>query len=188
VCVLLVTLGRWGATSGGRSWEATEAKAQSRPQAGRSHISIPCAFTERLARDSADWHPVTAIQPGSNRTQTPSPRYCLGTDDLRRDIFSQVVHGSRTCLGIGLASALLAASVGILIGSLAGYYGGWLDDVLMHVTEMVPLVPRFFLAILVSALFGPSLRHVDDLEDTAVGSYGGRSQQHEGRQYQSRPG
>jgi hypothetical protein len=76
----------------------------------------------------------------------------------------------------------------MLIGSLAGYYGGWLDDVLMRLTEMFPLVPRFFLAILVSALFGPSLRHVDDLEDTAVSSYGGRSQQHEGRQYQSRPG
>jgi hypothetical protein len=59
---------------------------------------------------------------------------------------------------------------------------------LMRLTEMFPLVPRFLLAILVSALVGPSLRHVDDLEDIAVGSDGGRSRQHEGRQYQSRPG
>ena len=89
--------------------------------------------------------------------QPPSPAHWLGTDDLGRDTFSGVVTGARASLLVGIATATVAAVLGTAVGAVAGYYGGVADDVLMRVTELVQIVPRFFLAILVAALFGPSL-------------------------------
>jgi peptide/nickel transport system permease protein len=87
----------------------------------------------------------------------PSARYPLGTDDLGRDMWAMVLHGSRTSLLVGLAVALVSAVLGIAIGGVAGYYGDLVDDVLMRFTELVQVVPRFFLVLVAAALFGPSL-------------------------------
>ena len=89
--------------------------------------------------------------------QPPSPEHWLGTDDLGRDTFSGVVTGARASLLVGIATATVAAILGTAVGAVAGYYGGLVDDALMRLTELVQIVPRFFLAILVAALFGPSL-------------------------------
>lgn len=89
--------------------------------------------------------------------QPPSPAHWLGTDDLGRDTLSGVLAGARASLLVGIATATVAALLGTAVGAVAGYYGGIVDDVLMRVTELVQVVPRFFLAILVAALFGPSL-------------------------------
>jgi peptide/nickel transport system permease protein len=89
--------------------------------------------------------------------QPPSPTHWLGTDDLGRDTFSGVVAGARASLLVGVATAAVAGLLGTAIGAVAGYYGGLVDDALMRVTELVQIVPRFFLALLVAALFGPSL-------------------------------
>ncbi len=89
--------------------------------------------------------------------QPPSPAHWLGTDDLGRDTFSGVVTGARASLLVGFATAAVAGLLGTAIGAVAGYYGGLVDDALMRVTELVQIVPRFFLALLVAALFGPSL-------------------------------
>lgn len=87
----------------------------------------------------------------------PSPEHWMGTDDLGRDVLSGVLHGARVSLLVGLATALTAALVGTLVGGVAGFYGGAVDDVLMRLTEIVQTVPRFFLAVLVAAVFGPSI-------------------------------
>lgn len=87
----------------------------------------------------------------------PSPAFPLGTDDLGRDLLANVVHGLRTSLGIALGVLLLAGTLGISVGTVAGYCGGWLDDLLMRATEFVQVVPRFFLAVLVIALVGPGV-------------------------------
>lgn len=92
----------------------------------------------------------TALQP-------PSPAHWLGTDDLGRDTFSGVLAGARASLLVGIATAVVAGVVGTTIGAAAGFYGGLVDDLLMRLTELVQIVPRFFLAILVAAIFGPSL-------------------------------
>ena len=89
--------------------------------------------------------------------QPPSVRHWLGTDDLGRDVFSNVVHGGRISLLVGLVAALTSGLLGTLVGGLAGYFGRLLDDALMRLTELFQVVPRFFLALIVTALFGPSV-------------------------------
>ena len=89
--------------------------------------------------------------------QPPSAAHWLGTDDLGRDTFSGVLAGARASLLVGIATAAVAGLLGTAVGAVAGFYGGMVDDALMRLTELVQIVPRFFLAILVAALFGPSL-------------------------------
>jgi peptide/nickel transport system permease protein len=88
--------------------------------------------------------------------QSPSLAHWLGTDDLGRDILSGVLHGARASLAVGLAVALTSSLVGVVVGVVSGYAGGLADDALMRATELVQTLPRFFLAVLVAALFGPS--------------------------------
>jgi peptide/nickel transport system permease protein len=87
----------------------------------------------------------------------PSRSHTLGTDDLGRDVLAGIVHGARTSLLVVLSVTLLASMIGISIGAVAGYQAGNIDDALMRLTELVQVVPRFFLAVLVIALFGPGL-------------------------------
>ncbi|MGH4022206.1 MAG: ABC transporter permease [Pseudonocardiaceae bacterium] len=87
----------------------------------------------------------------------PSAEHIMGTDALGRDTFSGVVHGARTSLLVAGAVGVLVLVIGVAVGTLAGYRGGWIDDVLMRFTEFFQVLPRFFLAIVVIALFGPGL-------------------------------
>lgn len=84
----------------------------------------------------------------------PGPGNPMGTDDLRRDVFAQVLYGERVSLAIGFSAAAIALAIGLLMGSVAGFYGGLVDDVTMRVVELFQVVPRIFLAILLVALFG----------------------------------
>jgi peptide/nickel transport system permease protein len=84
----------------------------------------------------------------------PSRLHVLGTDDLGRDLLAGVVHGTRTSLLVALSATLLASTIGVVVGSLAGYRPGTVDDLLMRATELVLVIPRFFLAVVVIALFG----------------------------------
>ena len=92
--------------------------------------------------------------------QPPSSEHWFGTDDLGRDLFSGVVHGARTSLLVGFTVAAASLFIGVFIGALAGFFGGLVDDVLMRLTELVLVLPRFFLALVVVALFGPSLQNL----------------------------
>ena len=87
----------------------------------------------------------------------PGAQHLMGTDDLGRDIFSGVVYGARVSLLVGLLTAGASTLAGILIGGIAGYYGGKLDDLLMRLTEFFMVIPRFFLALVIVALFGSSI-------------------------------
>jgi peptide/nickel transport system permease protein len=85
----------------------------------------------------------------------PSLAHPMGTDDLGRDLLAGVVYGARTSLFVALAVTALASLVGIVVGAVSGWRGGAVDDALMRLTELVQVVPRFFLAVIVIALFGP---------------------------------
>ncbi len=87
----------------------------------------------------------------------PSAQFLCGTDDLGRDVFSGVVHGARISISIGVTVALLSSLLGVLIGATAGYAGGLVDDLLMRLTELFMIPPRFFLALITAALFGSTM-------------------------------
>jgi peptide/nickel transport system permease protein len=81
----------------------------------------------------------------------------LGGDALGRDVAAGVAHGARVSLTIGVASALAAMAIGVVIGAISGYFGGAVDLVLMRLTELFQTIPAFILAILLVAIFSPSL-------------------------------
>lgn len=86
-----------------------------------------------------------------------NPRFLLGTDSSGRDIAAQIFHGARISLLIGFVATIVAIALGIVIGALAGFYGGWIDDVLMRVTEAFQTVPNFLLLLVLVAVFGSHL-------------------------------
>ena len=90
----------------------------------------------------------------------PCIAHLMGVDDLGRDVFTQFMYGARTSLLSGLTAALTAAAIGIVVGTVAGYYGGILDNLLMRITEIVMIIPSFFLALVLISVLGPSILNI----------------------------
>lgn len=86
--------------------------------------------------------------------------FWFGTDTLGRDIGAGLAHGARVSLLVGVVSTVVALSIGVTLGALAGYYGGLLDDALMRFTEFFQTIPNFALAIVLVAIFQPSLTSI----------------------------
>jgi ABC-type dipeptide/oligopeptide/nickel transport system permease subunit len=89
--------------------------------------------------------------------QGPSLKYPFGTDNVGRDSLSRVIYGARVSLFVGLTSMALASLIGIPLGLVAGYYGGWLDSVAMRAMDTLLAFPALLLAIFIVAVLGPSL-------------------------------
>jgi peptide/nickel transport system permease protein len=87
-----------------------------------------------------------------NRYQPPSLAHPFGTDDLGRDMLTRLMYGGRISLSIGLFSMMIAVIIGVLIGSLAGFYGSRLDNVLMRFTDLMLTIPRLFLLIIMAVI------------------------------------
>jgi len=92
-----------------------------------------------------------------NRFQPPSATHWLGTDDLGRDLWARILYGGRISLSVGLLAMAVSITLGSLIGLLAGYFGGWVDSVLMRTTEIFLSIPRLFVLI----ALGMFLRSLD---------------------------
>jgi peptide/nickel transport system permease protein len=93
----------------------------------------------------------------TNRLKPPSAQHWFGTDELGRDVFSRVLHGARVSLPVALAVVAMTGTVGILLGSAAGYAGGLTDEVIMRVADAVLAFPSLILAIAITAALGPGL-------------------------------
>ncbi|TNJ66569.1 ABC transporter permease [Paenibacillus hemerocallicola] len=91
---------------------------------------------------------------------SPGAAHWLGTDYFGRDIFSVIVHGARESLFIGFASVVVGGLSGGLIGAVAGYFGGWVDSVLMRIIDVVMTIPGVLLALAVAAALGPGLWNI----------------------------
>jgi peptide/nickel transport system permease protein len=90
----------------------------------------------------------------------PTQAHPLGTDDLGRDVLSRMIWGSRISLLVGFVAVGISILIGILIGAVAGYYRGWLDDVLMQFVDIMLSIPTFFLILAVIALVEPSIWNI----------------------------
>jgi peptide/nickel transport system permease protein len=90
----------------------------------------------------------------------PSRHHLLGTDKLGRDILSRVLYGARVSLFVGLSTVAISCLIGLLLGSLSGYFGGWTDQLLMRLVDLLLAFPGMLLAIAFTAVLGPGLEHV----------------------------
>ncbi|WP_421592706.1 nickel transporter permease [Shinella sp. M27] len=91
------------------------------------------------------------------RLMTPGAGHWLGTDDQGRDILSRLIYGSRLTLQVVLLVAVIAAPIGLLVGTVAGYAGGWVDAVLMRITDIFLAFPKLVLALAFVAALGPGI-------------------------------
>ncbi|MCB0184685.1 MAG: ABC transporter permease, partial [Caldilineaceae bacterium] len=96
----------------------------------------------------------------ASRLEPPGAEFWFGTDNVGRDIFSRVLMGTGLALRVGIVIIVLASAIGVTVGALAGYFGGWVDDLLMRLTDIFLTVPALVLAIAVTAALGKGMINV----------------------------
>ncbi|HET7393840.1 MAG TPA: ABC transporter permease [Candidatus Binatia bacterium] len=118
-------------------------------------LLLTCAiFAPELAPHNPDQQDL------GNDLKVFTSEHPLGTDKLGRDIMSRTIFGSRISLLVGISTVGISISIGLLLGSLSGYFGGWLDQLLMRAVDILLAFPGILLAIAFTALLGPGLDHV----------------------------
>ncbi|AUW93119.1 MAG: ABC transporter permease [Sulfobacillus thermotolerans] len=95
----------------------------------------------------------------SHAFQPPSARHWLGTDELGRDVLSRIIYGARSSLVSGILIVAIGVGIGVPVGLVSGYYGGWIDDVIMRVVDAALAFPALVLALAIAWILGPSLIH-----------------------------
>lgn len=155
------------------------ATPESHGAALRATVRQPASFVRRFARNRAAVAGafalgillgaavlagvISGVSPramGENPLAPPDRAHPFGTDDLGRDIWTGVLHGARVSLLVGALAATTSSIIGVLMGSVAGYYGGRLGDVLMRVTEFFLVIPTFLLALVLVAVSRPSIWNI----------------------------
>jgi peptide/nickel transport system permease protein len=112
-----------------------------------------CIFGEWLA-------PYNPLQPNiQEKLQAPSSSHLFGTDDIGRDILSRVMAGAKYSLGIAFLILAISIPIGVVVGAIAGYGGGYVDEVLMRITDIFLAFPAIILAMAIAAALGPNLRN-----------------------------
>lgn len=105
----------------------------------------------------ADYDTVVIKQNLANRLKGPSAEHWLGTDEFGRDIFARLVHGARVSLKVGIIAVGISIVLGGILGALAGFYGGKIDNIIMRVMDVFLAVPSILLAIAIVSALGPSI-------------------------------
>ncbi len=105
----------------------------------------------------ADYDTMVIDQNQAIRLQGPSREHILGTDQFGRDVFARIIHGSRISLSMSVIAMTLAVAIGALIGSVAGYYGGKVDNVLMRLMDILLAIPPMLMSISIVAALGQSM-------------------------------
>ena len=103
--------------------------------------------------------PYDPLDQAARLYQPPSAEHLFGTDDLGRDVFSRVLWGARVSIPLAVLLVALAFLIGGTLGALAGYFGGWVDELVMRAADLVFAVPTILLAMAVVAALGPGLVH-----------------------------
>ena len=117
---------------------------------------LALAIAAILAGFLFDYDKVVIGQDIANRLQWPSAQHIFGTDDLGRDIFVRILYGARYSLIIGCGSVAIGLILGVVLGSLAGYYGGAVDQIVMRATDILYAIPNIMIAVVIVSLLGAS--------------------------------
>lgn len=103
--------------------------------------------------------PYSYDETGTKGFAPASSEHLLGTDKLGRDVLSRIIYGARASLLIGIVSVAISAVIGIFFGSIAGYFGGWIDNLLMRILDIYQSIPMMLLCLVLAAILGPSLKN-----------------------------
>lgn len=106
----------------------------------------------------------------SMKLKPPSREHPFGTDTIGRDILARTIYGGQISLSIGIFAAIVEVFMGVLVGSLAGYFGRWVDDLLMRITEAMLIIPSLFLLIVLAKALGGKVPEIDFLGRSFSGS------------------
>lgn len=96
----------------------------------------------------------------SRQLLPPSWQFPMGTDDLGRDVLARILYGARISLLVGFVAVGIATAIGVMVGALAGYYGGWVDSIIMRFVDIMLCFPSFFLILAVVAFLEPSIWNI----------------------------
>ena len=121
-------------------------------------ITILMILVALLAPLLAPYDP--SAQETRRRLEGPSEKHMLGLDDLGRDVLSRILYGARISLRVGFSVVLIASMIGVLLGAMAGYFGGKIDTLIMRICDILLAFPGILLAIALVAVLGPSINNV----------------------------
>ena len=161
----------WRATVGERRHRLGCATCRSLPLA----ILVPFVLIAVFANFIAPYDPTEPI-PGAKIFEPPfwmpggSPHALLGTDFQSRDVLSRLIYGARVSLIVGVTGTIVAGSIGTTMGILAGYLGGWVDQVIMRITDAWLALPALVFAIFLATMVGPE--HVEHRRSSSGPSFG----------------
>ena len=99
---------------------------------------------------------ITAIDP-LNINQPPSKEHLFGTDNFGRDLFARTIYGTRYSLAVGFGSVALGLILGVFFGAIAGFFGGWIEEIIMRASDVLAAIPALLLGFVIVAALGPSL-------------------------------
>jgi peptide/nickel transport system permease protein len=116
-------------------------------------ISVPAPYLSTYSIKASEGNIYEVLKP-------PSPKHLLGTDELGRDMLTLIVYGGRISLLVGFLATIIAGVLGTTMGSVSGYFGGWLDDLLMRINDLFLVIPGLPLMIVLSALLGRGIWNI----------------------------
>jgi peptide/nickel transport system permease protein len=120
-------------------------------------VILVSIFADVLAPHDPNLINAAAMQKPPFWLEGGSTEFLLGTDNLGRDILSRIIHGSQISLLVGIAAVLLAGAIGVVVGLIAGFYGGILDNILMRLVDSFLAIPTILFALVILTVFGPSV-------------------------------
>jgi peptide/nickel transport system permease protein len=130
----------------------------------RNRMAMAGAFIVLIMFLLAVLAPVLGRDPGAiditHRLQPPGLAFLFGTDDLGRDVLTRILYGARISLLVGFVAVGIATFIGILLGAMAGYYGRWIDALIMRFVDIMLCFPTFFLILAVIAFLEPSIWNI----------------------------
>ena len=144
------------------SWKKRSRLAETWRQLKKNKVAVVCLFVIIAVFLVALFAPLLAPYPYEQQDYSsiyapPSAKHLLGTDGTGRDILSRLIYGTRQSLQLGVVSTAIASVIGIVIGAIAGYYGGWTDNLIMRFFDIYQSIPMFLLCVTLAAIMGPSL-------------------------------